>query len=124
MENCEAKKETEEENTEHEETSGNEEGTRESSRQKICVNIVLDDNVPEMKDLERCPSSVELRVPLYDDPTLPQGWSRKVMERNIFLSKVNNTHVSPWFPGVPKAGQGSVVHDHHEPARRQVQVET
>ena len=59
------------------ETSGNEEGANESSRPKLCVNIVLDDNVSEMKELERCPSLVE-RIPLFHDPTLPTGWSRKV----------------------------------------------
>ena len=39
----------------------------------------------EVKDLERCQSSVE-RIPLHHDPTLPQGWSRKVRERNIFTA--------------------------------------
>ena len=56
---------------------------------KLRIVHVCDDHVPEMRDLENCRSSVH-RVPLLEDPTLPNGWTRKVkhsLENNL-LEKI------------------------------------
>ena len=65
-----------EENTEHGEYFENDRRSQ-NSKAKLCVKIILDDNATAMKDLERCQRS-DQQIPLFQDTTLPAGWTRKV----------------------------------------------